>query len=146
ADLACAATVLRRAGALDRAAALAEEAVARGGGAEAIRARGEIAKARGDKARALSDYEALAAEVDDPAVRLELCKLYEQQGRSFERGLSGAGGGTGEDEEALAGRQKRLLRKLASPPAPAARSRKKRFATGEVARELFGPEDPARRR
>src|SRR5262249_41964240 len=59
ADLACAAAVLRRAGALDRAAALAEEAVARGGGAEALRARGEIAKAPPDKARALPHFHAL---------------------------------------------------------------------------------------
>src|SRR5262249_62256156 len=106
----------------------------------------EIAKARGDKARALADYEALASEVDDPAVRLELCKLYEHHVRSFEQALSVARRGTGEDEEALSRRQKRLLRKLAAPPAPVSRSRKRRSAKGEASRELFEPENPARRR
>ena len=142
ADLACAAAVLRRAGALDRAAAMAEEAVARGGGAEAIRARGEIAKARGDKARALADFEALAGEVDDPAVRLELCKLYEHHVRSFQQALEVLERGTGEDDEALGRRKSRLMRKLA---APSPRARKKRAAKGEAI-EMFDPIDPARRR
>jgi hypothetical protein len=112
-DLAGVARTLRQAGALDRAAELAEAAVARGGGPVARRARGDIAKARGDKARALADYEAIAAEVDDASVRLELCKLYEHHVRSFAAALSLALQGTGEDDEAAARRKSRLERKLA---------------------------------
>lgn len=145
-DLACAAAVLRRAGALDRAAALADEAVARGGGAEARRARGDIARARGDKARALADYEALAAEVADPAVRLTLCKLYEHHVRGFARALEVLESGTGEDAEATLRRKSRLLRKLeaAAKPKPAAkatrRPRQKRAAEATTASLPFGPE------
>ncbi|MGK3993935.1 ribonuclease H-like domain-containing protein [Sorangium sp. So ce1024] len=111
-DLAGAAATLRRAGALDRAAELADAAVERGGGAAARRARGDIAKARGDKARALSDYEALAAEIDDPAVRLELAKLYEHHVRAFARALELADKGTAEPEPAQARRRARLQRKI----------------------------------
>jgi hypothetical protein len=130
ADLACAAAVLRRAGALERASALADEAVARGGGAGARRVRGDIAKARGDKARALADYEALAAEVPDPEVRLELCKLYEHHLRAFQRALEVLERGTGEDDEASARRKNRLLGKLAGP-APK-RKTKKRAASATL--------------
>jgi hypothetical protein len=112
ADLAGVARTLRRAGALDHAADLADVAVARGGGPEARRARGDIARARGDKARALADYEALAAEVDDPAVRLTLCKLYEHHARSFAAALALVEQGTGEEEEAVERRRSRLTRKL----------------------------------
>jgi uncharacterized protein len=112
ADLAGVARTLRQAGALDRAAALADAAVARGGGVVAKRARGDIAKARGDKARALADYEALAAEVDDPAVRLELVKLYEHHVRAFAEALAVAARGTGEDEAATERRRSRLTRRL----------------------------------
>jgi hypothetical protein len=113
ADLAGVARTLRQAGALDLAAELAEAAVARGGGAEARRARGDIAKARGDKARALADYEGLAAEIDDPTVRLELCKLYEHHVRSFAEALAMLDKGTGEHDEATTRRRARLSRKLA---------------------------------
>ncbi|WP_437760267.1 ribonuclease H-like domain-containing protein [Sorangium sp. So ce1389] len=111
-DLAGVAATLRRAGALERAAELADAAVERGGGAAARRARGDIAKARGDKARALSDYEALAAEIDDPAVRLELAKLYEHHVRAFARALELADQGTAEPEPAQARRRARLQRKI----------------------------------
>jgi len=111
-DLAGVARTLRRAGALDLAAELADEAVSRGGGAEARRARGEIAKARGDKARALSDYEALAAEVDDPSVRLELAKLYEHHVRAPARALELTELGTGERDDAWGRRLARLRRKV----------------------------------
>jgi uncharacterized protein YprB with RNaseH-like and TPR domain len=77
ADLVGVARTLHRAGALDRAMAIAEAAVARDAAVESIRARAEIAKARGDRARALADFETLAATVDDSSVRLELAKLYE---------------------------------------------------------------------
>jgi uncharacterized protein YprB with RNaseH-like and TPR domain len=113
ADLAGAARTLRRAGALDLAADLAEIALARGGGIEARRALGDIAKARGDKARALASFEALAAEVDDPAVRLELCKLYEHHVRDFASALALAERGTGEHDEAATRRRQRLAKKLA---------------------------------
>jgi hypothetical protein len=112
-DLAGVARTLRQAGALELAAELADVAVARGGGPEARRARGDIAKARGDKARALADYEALAAEVDDPKVRLELCKLYEHHVRSFAAALALVELGTGELDDATARRRTRLGRKLA---------------------------------
>ncbi len=111
ADLAGAANTLRRARALDRAAELADVAWLRGGGHEALRARGDIAKARGDKARALVEYEALAAAVDDPAVRLELAKLYEHHAGAFERALALVTQGTGEAGDALARRRERLERK-----------------------------------
>jgi uncharacterized protein YprB with RNaseH-like and TPR domain len=111
-DLAGVARTLRRAGALGQAAELAEAAVARGGGAEAVRTRGDIAKARGDKARALADYEALAAEVDDASVRLELCKLYEHHVRAFAKALTLLDLGTGEADAGLARRRARLQRKL----------------------------------
>jgi tetratricopeptide (TPR) repeat protein len=111
-DLAGAAKVLRRAGALDRAAELADEAVTRGGGAAAKRARGDIAQARGDKARALADYEALYDEVDDPSVRLALSKLYEHHVKAFGAALSLVAQGTGETEVAAAKRKQRLERKL----------------------------------
>jgi uncharacterized protein len=113
ADLAGVARTLRRAGALDLAAELAEAAVAHGGGAEARRARGDIAKARGDKARALADYEAIAAEVDDAGVRLELCKLYEHHVRSFAAALALVERGTSEVGEAAEKRRSRLAKKLA---------------------------------
>jgi uncharacterized protein YprB with RNaseH-like and TPR domain len=112
-DLAGIARTLHRADALDLAADMAEAAVARGGGNEALRARGDIAKARGDKARALSDYETLAQEVDDPGVRLALCKLYEHHVRAFAAALALLDKGTGETGEAAARRRSRLTRKLA---------------------------------
>jgi hypothetical protein len=125
-DLAAAASVLRRAGAFDQADTLASASLARGGGAKARRARGDIAKARGDKARALADYEALAAEVDDPAVRLELCKLYEHHVRAFDKALGVLSQGTGEESEAMVRRRARLQKKLdreAAPPAPKRRKK-----------------------
>jgi hypothetical protein len=115
-DLAGVARTLKRAGADALAAECADLAVSRGGGAEARRARGDIARARGDKARALADYEALAAEVDDPSVRLALCKLYEHHVRSFAEALALVDLGTGEDEEAASRRRSRLSRKMAKLP------------------------------
>jgi len=115
-DLAGVARVLSRAGELGRAAEIAEAAVERGGGSVARRARGDIAKARGDKARALLEYEAIAEEVDDPSVRLELAKLYEHHVRAFTRALEVVGSGTGEEPAALAKRRARLERKIARRP------------------------------
>jgi uncharacterized protein YprB with RNaseH-like and TPR domain len=113
ADLAGVARTLRRAGALELAAELAEVALTRGGGIEARRAVGDIAKARGDKARALASFEALSAEVDEPGVRLQLCKLYEHHVRDYASALALVARGTGEPGEASERRRQRLARKLA---------------------------------
>ncbi|HLK37640.1 MAG TPA: ribonuclease H-like domain-containing protein [Polyangiaceae bacterium] len=113
-DLAGVARTLRRAGALDRASSTADAAVERGGTAEALRARADIAKARGDRARALADFEALAASVDDPSVRLELAKLYEHWVKEPARALEWAAQGTGEAPERACLRVTRLARKVAS--------------------------------
>jgi hypothetical protein len=110
-DLAGMARTLRRAGALDRALEYAEAAVERGGAADSLRARAEIAKARGDRARALADFETLAAAVDDPAVRLELAKLYEHWMKAPHRALEWASRGTGETLERSERRSARLTRK-----------------------------------
>jgi hypothetical protein len=110
-DLVDLARTLKRAGALEQAHAAAAKAVADGGGHHALRARGDIAKARGDRAAALSDFEALAASVDDPTVRLELAKLYEHHVREPLKALELVVQGTGEDEAALARRRQRLQRK-----------------------------------
>jgi hypothetical protein len=83
----------------------------RGGGHVARRARGDIAKARGDKARALIEYEALASEVDEPSVRLELAKLYEHHIGAPGRALDLVQLGTGERPDALDRRLARLRRK-----------------------------------
>jgi hypothetical protein len=116
-DLAGLARTLRRAGALDQAMAAANVAVERsadreGQGDEALRARADIAKARGDRAVALADFEALAATVDDPAVRLELAKLHEHWTRSPHRALAWAVRGTGETPERAERRTRRLTRKI----------------------------------
>ena len=139
-DLAAAASVLRRAGALDQADALAQASLSRGGGAKARRARGDIAKARGDKARALADYEALAAEVDDPAVRLELCKLYEHHVRAFDKALGVLSQGTGEESEATTRRRERLQKKLdrASAPPPLPKRRQKPVRDNGTLQLAFG--------
>jgi hypothetical protein len=128
-DLAAAASVLRRAGALDKADTFASAALSRGGGASARRARGDIAKARGDKARALADYEVLASEVDDADVRLELAKLYEHHVRAFDKALGVLSRGTGEETSAMEKRRLRLQKKLdraAAPPVVAAPKRRKK--------------------
>jgi uncharacterized protein YprB with RNaseH-like and TPR domain len=111
-DLAGVAATLRRAGALDEALAVAEAAVERGGAApEALRARADVAKARGDRARALADFEQLAAAVDDPAIRLELAKLYEHFAKSPTQALAWATLGTGESAANAKKRADRLARK-----------------------------------
>jgi len=113
-DLVGVARTLRRAGQADRAFEVAEAACARGAGAPGVRARAEIAKARGDKARALADFESLAASVDDPAVRLELAKLYEHHAKDAARALALVLEGTGEAEDRRDKRAARLRKKLES--------------------------------
>jgi uncharacterized protein YprB with RNaseH-like and TPR domain len=111
-DLVGLARTLKRAGSAELAYEVADAAVARGAGHEATRARAEIAKARGDKARALADFEALAACVDDPAVRLELAKLYEHHAKDAARALAVVEAGTGEAPAPRTRREERLRRKV----------------------------------
>lgn len=112
-DLVGIARTLRRAGALERALETAHMAVEREASPESLRARAEIAKACGDRARALEDFETLAATVDEPAIRLELAKLYEHWVKHPSRALEWAQRGTGEDDERARRRAERLMRKAA---------------------------------
>jgi uncharacterized protein YprB with RNaseH-like and TPR domain len=130
-DLVGVARTLRRAGALDRAIAVADAAVERSGTvsalavrADALRARADIAKARGDRDRALADFEALAAAVDDAGVRLQLAKIYEHWLKAPERALAVAAQGTGEEPEGARRRVERLTRKATRSPARRAGRRK----------------------
>lgn len=111
-DLASVARTLHRAGATDRAHALAGEAVRGGGGVHARRVLADLHRARRDTAAALSEYEAILAEVDDPEVRLVLAKLYEHRARAYERALAMLELGTTEDTDETARRRARLERKL----------------------------------
>jgi uncharacterized protein YprB with RNaseH-like and TPR domain len=115
-DLVGVARTLRRAGALDRAGELAEEAVLRASSPASLRARADIAKARGDRVRALADFETLAATVDDASVRLELAKLYEHWKREPAQALSWVERGTGEDDAKTRRRAERLARKASHLP------------------------------
>ena len=110
-DLACLARTLKRGKALDLAHQVAERAISRGAGPNGYRVRGEIAKARGDRDAALADFEHLSREVDDPALRLELAKLYEHHVKAPEKALEVVLAGTGEAEPALARRRSRLEKK-----------------------------------
>ncbi len=113
ADLACLARTLKRGKAFDLAHEVAEHAVKRGAGLDGVRVRGEISKARGDRDAALLDFEQLAREVDDPALRLELAKLYEHHVKAPDKALEQVLAGTGEDEVALVRRRARLEKKAA---------------------------------
>jgi uncharacterized protein YprB with RNaseH-like and TPR domain len=110
-DLVGVARTLRRAGALDRAMAVAQAAVERDATPESLRARADIAKARGDRARALADFEEIAAAVDDATVRLELAKLYEHWAKHPVRALECVARGTGETPDRTEKRADRLARK-----------------------------------
>ena len=111
-DLVGLARTLKRARAFDEAERAATQALERGAGPEARRAHGEIAKARGDRARALAHFEAFAAEVDDPLVRLELAKLYEHHVREPISALGWANQGTSEDPAKSEKRRARLEQKI----------------------------------
>jgi len=113
AELASAARAIRRAGSLDEAGTMANLAVRRGAGEIGLRVRAEIAKARGDKEQALADFQALAATVSDPEVRLELAKLYEHHRREPTEALQIVAMGTGESVEAVERRRRRLEDKRA---------------------------------
>lgn len=136
-DLVGMARTLKRAKCNDQALAVADEALARGASESGLRIRAEIAKARGDRARALADYEALAASVSDPAIRLELAKLYEHHAKDAVRALHVVLAGTSESEERRAHRAARLTRKVGEPVTPkriATRKRisKERGTTGKL--------------
>jgi hypothetical protein len=111
-DLAGVAATVHRARCPERAAELAEEAVARGGGATALRTRASLAKARGDRDQALLDFETLVGEVDDPVVRLELAKLYEHHRKSPRDALQLVERGVAESPNAADHRRSRLVRKI----------------------------------
>jgi uncharacterized protein len=109
-DLVGFARTMKRAGAL----AVAERAADRAfelGATSALKVRGDVHKARGDRARALQDFEALAQDADDPALRLELAKLYEHFVKDPGRALLLVEQGTGELESAAEKRRQRLERK-----------------------------------
>lgn len=109
-DLVGFAKTMKRAGAL----AVAERAADRAlelGAKRALRVRGDVHKARGDRARALQDFEALSESLDDPALRLELAKLYEHFVKDHGRALEIVQLGTGEAESAIEKRRQRLERK-----------------------------------
>ena len=95
-DLAGVASTLHRAHSTELARSVADEAVARGGGAAALRARALLSKALGERDRALADFESLLVEVDDGSVRLELAKLYEHYLRAPAAALRMVEKGTGE--------------------------------------------------
>ena len=126
ADLAGVAKTLHRAGAIERAMELAAEAVRGGGGVVARRVSADISRARGDTAAALRDYEAILEEVDDPAVRLVLAKMYEHRERAYDRALAMLAAGTTEDEAATELRRARLTRKLGRALAQPGRSSRQR--------------------
>lgn len=111
-DLSQIARTALRAGAKDAAADIADLAVARGGGPTALRERAEISRARGERDLAVADLEALLADVDDPAARLALAKLYEHHLRRPEAALALLEQGTDESEAAVGRRRARLARKL----------------------------------
>jgi len=110
-DLLGLARTLKRARAFDEAARAASVALERGVGPAARRAHGEIAKARGDRAQALAHFEAFAAEVHDPLIRLELAKLYEHHVKEPLSALGWAEG-TSEGLDQAEKRRARLQQKI----------------------------------
>lgn len=112
-DLPWLAETLRRAKALDYASEVADRAVTRtGGGVDARRVASRVARARGDRHRALVELEAIAKDIDDAGVRLELVKLYEHHVKEPLKALAILDQGTGESEEAEDRRRARLEKKL----------------------------------
>lgn len=114
-DLVGFARTMKRAGALSVAERAADRALELGA-TRALKIRGDVHKARGDRLRALRDFEALSGDLDDPAVRLELVKLYEHFVKDPARALELLELGTGEAAEAVEKRRQRLLRKRARQP------------------------------
>ncbi len=98
----------KRARALDRARDIADLAVKRVGGPEALRLRAELAKARGDRDAALADFQTLCETIDDSTARLELAKLYEHHVKRPELALELLHQGTGESDSEVRRRRARL--------------------------------------
>ena len=109
-DLVGFAHTMKRAGALQVAERAADRALELGA-TRALKVRGAVHKARGDRARALQDFESLARDLDDPALRLELAKLYEHFVKDPSRALAVLEAGTPEAPEAAEKRRARLERK-----------------------------------
>jgi hypothetical protein len=109
---------LSRAGDKDTALRVATQARERGAGSDALRLSAQLHKARGDKRCALLDFEQLAAEIDDPDVRLELAKLYEHHVKDHHAALEMLKRGTGESEEDTERRRARLQSKLERSRSP----------------------------
>jgi hypothetical protein len=103
---------LARAGETVQALQVAEQAHRRGAGSDARRLAARLHKARGDRSRALLEFEQLAREVNDPAVRLELAKLYEHHVKDHQAALRAVEQGTSETMSQLERRKARLERKL----------------------------------
>jgi uncharacterized protein len=110
-DLVGVADTFRRAGAHERAFETATLATDQGAGHEALRVRARIARLLGKRDRALADLEAVLGEVDCPAARLELAKLYEHYMKDAGRALALVEHGIDEDEAAAEKRRARLIRK-----------------------------------
>jgi hypothetical protein len=117
-DLVGLSRALTRARAYDRAEDAANRALDKGQSISGLEARARLRKARGDKARALCDFEALSREVDDPAIRLELVKLFEHHEKDFERALRVLAAGTGENQEQAEKRRSRLISRAQRKAAP----------------------------
>jgi uncharacterized protein YprB with RNaseH-like and TPR domain len=129
ADLLGVAETLTRAKAYESAELVADRAIDLGEGIDGLSVRARLHRARGDKARALIDFEALSEQVDDPAVRLELAKLFEHHEKDFERALAVVSRGTGEDEQALERRISRLKRRSARTSTKSARTNQGKDST-----------------
>ena len=114
-DLCGVTETLLRAKDYERAEVWAEHVMEAGAPQQGLLLRAKVRKARGDVARALLDFEALAQELDDAAVRLILAKLHEHSTRNLERALFFAQQGTTEDEARQHARTDRLSRKLSQP-------------------------------
>lgn len=131
-DLVGVARTLRRARALAEADAIADTAVAQGGGPEAHKERAFIARARGERDRAVLDLQTALASLDDPDARLALAKLYEHHVRAPQAALDLIAQGTTEDEPRSQHRKQRLERKASAqqkdPPASAVRRKRSRRA------------------
>ena len=96
-DLVGLARTLERARALDARRTRGEHGARARSGSGGLCASGAASpSARGDRAQALADFEAFAADVDDPKVRLELAKLYEHFVKHPLRALELVEQGTGE--------------------------------------------------
>ena len=121
-DLVGVARTLGRAGAHERAVDVATLATERGAGPEALRARAHLHLKRSrvaplrrnaDRDLALRDLETLLGEVDCPAARLDLAKLYEHHMKDAQRALELVARGVAEDEPRVEKRRERLTAKVA---------------------------------